>query len=510
MANKLERVQVDFNGKEVTCAKFTIEDTTIPFVLKKIMTTGEEYTFSLYIKSDSSSSIIVAEKDIESPMEWKHSYVQFTAAEDNLEIVFGKTGTYYLYNSQLEKGKVCTEWTPDPDDTEENVKEIGSIANQTADKFSWLIKSGTGETSLEVTDGLVKALTEKFVVSSPSGETIIEGGELKTKAITAEMIDVDDIFSKNINATGKITGVELQGAKGTIGGWKIEQNSLSSQIDEVYIALQADSKKLISCYVAGKKEESNSGSFSVQFGSFLNEDLNTLINNGAIIDATSWYKCDTEKGYFRMYATPAYIKISKYISDGEKNILKNALSLQDGKIRLSRDGKSITFYPDMMRTDDSSICFNSLSRMVAGVVAHYWGNSSVQCTTTNNSYINVPAFTTTDASSTVNFYEKSSDNQIKILRKGLYLFQVRLATKSSTANKRCIFAPFINGNQVTAYAITPYSPAVAVYTRLESFTISLDANDTVDFRASAMEKVVCELQIQDIYVHVLDYDKKYA
>ena len=55
MANKLERVQVDFNGKEVTCAKFTIDDTTIPFVLKKIMTTGEEYTFSLYIKSDSSS-----------------------------------------------------------------------------------------------------------------------------------------------------------------------------------------------------------------------------------------------------------------------------------------------------------------------------------------------------------------------------------------------------------------------------------------------------------------------
>lgn len=510
MANKLERVQVDFNGKEVTCAKFTIEDTTIPFVLKKIMTTGEEYTFSLYIKSDSSSSIVVAEKDIESPMEWKHSYVQFTAAEDNLEIVFGKTGIYYLYNSQLEKGKVCTEWTPDPDDTEENVKEIGSIANQTADKFSWLIKSGTGETRLEVTDGLVKALTEKFVVSSPSGETIIEGGELKTKAITAEMIDVDDIFSKNINATGKITGVELQGAKGTIGGWKIEQNSLSSQIDEVSIALQSGSKKLISCYVTGKKEESSSGDFSVRFGSFLNEDLNISIKNGAIIDSTSWYKCDTEKGYFRMYATPAYIDIDKYISDGEKNTLKNALSLQDGRIRLSRDGKSITFYPDKMRTDDSSIYFNSLSRMVAGVVAHYWGNSSVQCTTTNNSYINAPAFTTTNDLSGANFYEKSSDNQIKILRKGLYLFQVRLGTKSSTANKRCYFAPFINGNRVAAYTITPYSPAVAFYTRLESFTISLDANDTVDFRVAAMERVVCELQIQDIYVHVLDYDKKYA
>ena len=510
MANKLERVQVDFNGKEVTCAKFTIEDTTIPFVLKKIMTTGEEYTFSLYIKSNSSSSIIVAEKDIESPTEWKHSYVQFTAAGDNLEIVFGKTGTYYLYNSQLEKGKVCTEWTPDPDDTEENVKEIGSIANQTADKFSWLIKSGTGETSLEVTDGLVKALTEKFVVSSPSGETIIEGGELKTKAITAEMIDVDDIFSKNINATGKITGVELQGTKGTIGGWKIEQNSLSSKTDEVSIALQADSKELISCWVAGKKEESNSGDFSVRFGIFLNEDLNVLIENGAIIDATSWYKCDTEQGYFRSYATPAYIEISKYISDGEKNTLKNNLSLMDGKIRLSRGEKNITFLPDMMQIGGSNIYFNSLSRMVAGVVAHYWGNSSVQCTTTNDSYINVPAFTTTDTLGAANFYEKSSDNRIKILRKGLYLFQVRLGTKSSTANKRCLFAPFVNGNRVAAYTITPYSPTVAFYTRLESFTISLDANDMVDFRVAAMEKVVCALQIQDIYVHVLDYDKKYA
>lgn len=509
MANKLERVQVDFNGKEVTCAKFTIEDTTIPFVLKKIMTTGEEYTFSLYIKSNSSSSIIVAEKNIESPTKWKHSYVQFTAAGDNLEIVFEKTGTYYLYNSQLEKGKVCTEWTPDPDDTEENVKEIGSIANQTADKFSWLIKSGTGETSLEVTDGLVKALTEKFVVSSPSGETIIEGGELKTKAITAEMIDVDDIFSKNINATGKITGVELQGTKGTIGGWKIEQNSLSSKIDEVSIALQP-SKKLISCWVAGKKEESNSGDFSVQFGNFLNEDLNVLIKNGAIIDATSWYECSTEKGYFRIYATPAYVEISKYISDGEKNTLKNKLSLMDGKIRLSRGEKSITFLPDGMQIGASNIYFNSLSRMVAGVVAHYWGNSSVQCTTTNDSYINVPAFTTTDTSGAVNFYEKSSDNRIKILRKGLYLFQVRLGTKSSTANKRCLFAPFVNGNRVAAYTITPYSPTVAFYTKLESFTISLDANDMVDFRVAAMEKVVCALQIQDIYVHVLDYDKKYA
>lgn len=510
MANKLERAQVDFNGKEVTCAKFTIEDTTIPFVLKKIMTAGEEYTFSLYIKSDSSSSIIVAEKDIESPTEWKHSYVQFTAAGDNLEIVFGKTGTYYLYNSQLEKGKVCTEWTPDPDDTEENVKEIGSIANQTADKFSWLIKSGTGETSLEVTDGLVKALTDKFVVSSPSGETIIEGGELKTKAITAEMIDVDDIFSKNINATGKITGVELQGAKGTIGGWKIEQNSLSSKVDEVSIALQSNSKNLIFCYITGKKEESNSGDFSVRFGSFLNEDLNVLINNGATIDATSWYSCDAEEGKFRIYVTPAYIEISKHVSDGENSILKNSLSLMDGKIRLYRDGEGATLLPTGILTSEYNIYFEKLNQTRAGVVAHYWGNSSVQCTTTNNSYVNVPAFTTTNDSGLIGLYEKSSNNQIKILRKGLYLFQVRLGTKSSTANKRCYFAPFINGNRVAAYTITPYSPAVAFYTRLESFTISLDANDTVDFRVAAMEGVVCELQIQDIYVHVLDYDKKYA
>ena len=106
-------------------------------------------------------------------------------------------------------------------------------------------------------------------------------------------------------------------------------------------------------------------------------------------------------------------------------------------------------------------------------------------------------------------YTRVSNSQIKILKNGVYLFQVRLGTKSNTANKRCFFAPFVNGNRVAAYTITPYSPTVAFYTRLESFTISLDANDMIDFRVAAMEKVVCELQILDIYVHAIDYDGRY-
>ena len=160
-----------------------------------------------------------------------------------------------------------------------------------------------------------------------------------------------------------------------------------------------------------------------------------------------------------------------------------------------------------IKSNDVLINDISVNSCKASVVCHYWGNTSAKCTTTNNSYVSVPAFTTNNDVMSNELYTKVSNNQIKILKNGVYLFQVRLGTKSNTANKRCFFAPFINGTRFSAYTITPYSPVVATYTTLECFTISLDANSTVDFRVAAAEGIVCEVQIQDIYVHAIDYDR---
>lgn len=830
MANKLETTQVTFNDEKITCARFTIDDISVPFVLKNIAVTGKYYTFSLYLKSNGDSSISVEGNNITSTTAWARQYVTFSATKANVEISFNKTGTYYFYNTQLETGKICSDWTPNPEDISEDVLNAETIAKQTATKFSWLVKSGTSESNFELTDRTIELISdninlngivtfmntakgevyknlyaptgyadfesikstddaicygkldstsvaidsstywqgskclkmtgtaknrvrvylgnkennygcikveqgktyqitayvksdseqnvsfgidwithgtkidaatgtcyiESYLFNSqrpsiPTGcttitpntswqraittftvtdktnsyyyisivptiynqltadanfwidgimveeveslnsepneftnsvkATIIDGNSILTdsitadkltaNSITAEKIMADALKSKNYvvgesgsflnladgsfdskylkwDSEGKITAsmgnianwnvnstsiykgngwkssmagsayfgdnglsitdkfwvdsrgnasasnititggsinissgnfiadpngnVEMKGkitsSSGNIAGWTLNNNSLKSTYDTITILLQSNNNTILSCVNAGNKTDSNCGNLSISFGSFLNEDVNTTIKNAPIIDMISYYNCTSENGYFRNYITPSYMEISKYI-DGKE---KNSAFFSNGKIRLSRSDtsiKSVTIDPDGIYNSKLSIKFENLINTTSCVVCHYWGNTSAKCTTTNNSYVSVPAFTTNDDVTSNGLYTKVSDNQIKILKNGVYLFQVRLGTKSNTANKRCSFAPFVNGTRFSAYTITPYSPVVATYTTLECFTISLDANSTVDFRVAAAEGIVCEIQIQDIYVYAIDYDEKY-
>ena len=56
---------------------------------------------------------------------------------------------------------------------------------QLSDKFSWLVDGTSSSTSLTLTDSLISAITNQFVIKSPDGSsTIIEGGKIKTGAIT--------------------------------------------------------------------------------------------------------------------------------------------------------------------------------------------------------------------------------------------------------------------------------------------------------------------------------------
>ncbi|MFR6412523.1 MAG: hypothetical protein ACLUNU_00955 [Anaerobutyricum soehngenii] len=162
MANKLETTQVTFNDEKITCARFTIDDISVPFVLKNIAVTGKDYTFSLYLKSNSASSISVEGNNITSITAWTRQYVTFSATKANVEISFNKTGTYYFYNTQLETGKICSDWTPNPEDISEDVLNAETIAKQTATKFSWLVKSGTNESNFEITDRVINLISKNI------------------------------------------------------------------------------------------------------------------------------------------------------------------------------------------------------------------------------------------------------------------------------------------------------------------------------------------------------------
>lgn len=176
-------------------------------------------------------------------------------------------GTYKICNFKLEEGNKATDWTPAPEDTEEKITELNTkyaevkqtadglsttvashttqlanaetkiaynetVATQTAEKFSWLVKSGTSSTDFTLTDRVASLLSEEFNIdalttfknSAENGtSTVINGGAIKAKTIKAESIDVDSIFAQNISATGTITGgsfvgSSFEGATGSFTG----------------------------------------------------------------------------------------------------------------------------------------------------------------------------------------------------------------------------------------------------------------------------------------------------
>lgn len=111
-----------------------------------------------------------------------------------------------------------------------------TIATQTANKFNWLVKSGTSSTDFTLTDRVASLLSEQFNIdalttfknSAENGtSTVINGGAIKAKTIKASSIDVDNLFAQDITASGTITGATLKGTDAEITNGKIGNFSLS-------------------------------------------------------------------------------------------------------------------------------------------------------------------------------------------------------------------------------------------------------------------------------------------
>ena len=99
---------------------------------------------------------------------------------------------------KIEKGVKSTSYSPSPDDVAHNIK---TVEEQTKDMFSWLVESGSSETSLKITNGLIEAITGKFVVRSPDkGSVVIENGAINAESITTDMLSANSITAEKIMA----------------------------------------------------------------------------------------------------------------------------------------------------------------------------------------------------------------------------------------------------------------------------------------------------------------------
>lgn len=233
------------------------------------------YTLSAYIKwEDENNKAIIAFYDNYSlqsgtlvtsqvgTTEYKRVSVTFNSGDGTYSTCRFECFTntpYLIYGYKLEKGNKATDWTPAPEDY---LPQASLVSNWT------------------------------------TNTTWIDGGKIYTGSITADKIDVNSIFAKDITATGTIIGANLIGATGTFSGQiaATEGNIGRYDITSTYLMTNSGSNASgiggNQAFWAGA-EDSNSAPFRVGYdGSFVAENATIYgnIKTGNIGDAgdTAW------------------------------------------------------------------------------------------------------------------------------------------------------------------------------------------------------------------------------
>lgn len=131
------------------------------YVESDIELTGTNNQISLRVyKKDNSGYLDIVIDNITSATA-KDKWIRF---EKNANIPYENTAQSYFYIAihaygsirvsqiMVERGNKATNWTPAPEDIDSAIFSIKTIAEQTADKFSWIVQSGTSSTDFTLTD----------------------------------------------------------------------------------------------------------------------------------------------------------------------------------------------------------------------------------------------------------------------------------------------------------------------------------------------------------------------
>ena len=310
----------------------------------------------------------------------------------------------------------------------------------------------------------------------------INANWINTGALTVKDDDGNTVLSIDAN-TGKLITKLAE-----IAGWNVNENAIYKDV-----TIDSDSYR-----VYFQPPNTNSGKNTWVFS--IQKKINNSYQGLAVIRADGSILSYSEEFNARIEMRHGVLS---FIKDG----------VERGKISISSDGSEFVIYLTDPNAEGAGqeLSARSLKECHAGLVSRYWSNASIGTGTDNDKWTVVPAFrTTNDDNIKKSGFISRSSTQVIIQKKGVYQFVVRLAVKSSRANKRCNFAPFVNGERYSSYTDTAYSPVDAWYTSLKTYTLELEKNDRVDFRAASMESISVSLQIYDVNIFVLDYEGKYS
>lgn len=328
----------------------------------------------------------------------------------------------------------------------------------------------------------VGTLVDGTTITKILNATGINADWINTGALTVKDDDGNIVLSVDAS-TGKLITKLAE-----IAGWNVNENAIYKDV-----TIDSDSYR-----VYFQPPNTNSGKNTWVFS--IQKKINNSYQGLAVIRADGSILSYSEEFNARIEMRHGVLS---FIKDG----------VERGKISISSDGSEFVIYLTDPNAEGAGqeLSARSLKECHAGLVSRYWSNASIGTGTDNDKWTVVPAFSTTnDDNIKKSGFISRSNTQVIIQKRGVYQFVVRLAVKSSRANKRCNFAPFVNGARYSSYTDTAYSPVDAWYTSLKTYTLELEKNDRVDFRATSMESISVSLQIYDVNIFVLDYEGKYS
>lgn len=327
----------------------------------------------------------------------------------------------------------------------------------------------------------VGTLVDGTTITKILNATGINADWINTGALTVKDDDGNIVLSVDAS-TGKLITKLAE-----IAGWNVNENAIYKDV-----TIDSDSYR-----VYFQPPNTNSGKNTWVFS--IQKKINNSYQGLAVIKADGSILSYSEEFNARIEMRHGVLS---FIKDG----------VERGKISISSDGSEFVIYLTDPNAEGAGqkLSARSLKECHAGLVSRYWSNASIGTGTDNDKWTVVPAFSTTnDDNIKKSGFISRGNTQVIIQKRGVYQFVVRLAVKSSRANKRCNFAPFVNGKRYSSYTDTAYSPVDAWYTSLKTYTLELEKNDRVDFRAASMESISVSLQIYDVNIFVLDYENKY-
>ena len=182
------------------CARFIIDSPANPFIFSNISTEGKQYTLTFWTRSDLPGRMTAAGIDVDVNENWeKHSFT-YTASGTSLFLCFHTAATYHIYHAKLELGNVSTDWSPAPEDADDNISTVDQDLQVLRESVSQLSVDADGiQTSVSKVEESLNSVTGELEKTKEE----IAQANLSADKLTVEIRKItDDGVEKVTNTTG--------------------------------------------------------------------------------------------------------------------------------------------------------------------------------------------------------------------------------------------------------------------------------------------------------------------